>query len=519
MANPLAQIGRAIAPLFSYRSGSVAPVGGDPGALSPSNTAWLYNVPYASSKAITSSGQLSGSAHFIIALNRQILDFCKAPPLVENWERPDNLNPKWVPNYNHPANRLLRYPNPVLKTGSALYAGVLCDFKFHANSFIVKERNMMDDVIALHWAPAAQWKVVTTFEDARAGIPISYFERAIPQPNGKKTLEKWMPQDIIHLRELKNDPNDPRLGWNDSAAFFRTFNTADKIQDWTYWILRNRAQHGGIIGPMGDAEWSDEDCEKFDAQWSGSTTDENLGKVYIAQRAFNFTPATHSPQEMMIDEMEKLPESIIAAWFNYPPGVLGFLVGMENNSFASLDKSVEMAMENATIPLWKLVDEQMTPQLLNEPQFGHRRRRGVDGNGVTMYADMPLTVRIGRDISEVRILQPDLYKKSEADTNEWRWDGMEWNEYRALRGRAPVPESDPRGKMVYSEFAMLGGNPATAGSHMNAGGGTPMMPSGGGTPSDPTKRGAARQNDSQNPSQASKVADLLATNGNLNGHT
>ncbi len=527
MPDLLAQLGAtARRAIFGYRSGTTSPTGGDSGgALSASTTAFLYSNSSLGRRrgagdcgGITSSGQLSGSPLFVTALNRCILDFNKAPAIVEKFVARDGMKPDWEDDYSHGAIRLLRFPNPVLKTEQALNAAIICDLKFSANCFLAKVRNLMGEVIELHWAPASQWSTVTTDADAHAGVPVSYYERTVPQLDGRKSVERWDVRDIIHIRDLKNDPNDPRLGWNDSSAFFTAIATAQQVQAWSYRIVANRAQHGGILGPdEPDVQWTPEQADKMLAQFEADAGGDNVGRVIAAATKFKFEPNTHSPRDMMIEEMNRLPAALVADWFGYPPNTFAVLATMNDggSNAASLDEATEMAMENATMPLWSLVDAQFTPQLLSEPQFGHRRRLGTLPSGEVLYAPMPTTVQFTRDTRRVRILMPDQFRQSEADTNEWRWDGMTWNEYRVKRGRPPVPKDDPRGTMVYSQFAALSvgadsANPATPGSHMTPGGGTPQLPSGGGTPSNPDDRASARQNDSQNPAQASKAAALIA---------
>lgn len=334
MPDFLSTIGGAAKSLFRYAAGSGISSSFSSGLLSaasPSNTAWLFNgtPQQRAQQGVSSSSQLTSSSIFIIALNFQIDSFNAAPPVVERWQKPDGLNPRWVPDYNHAAGHLLCYPNPVLQTGRQLFGGILCDLKFDANSYIAKERNLLLEPMGLHWAPWYQWEIVTTPEDAARGVGISYYLRH----SGKGPPEKYFPEDIIHIKGPKPDPQDPRRGWNDSAAFFREASTDIQRAEFSYWILKNKAVADGIIGPdNGDDEWDEDTAQKFGTQWASQHGNENVGKIHIATQPYRFTPLNHNPQEMALEFMAKVPESRIAGWFKLPPGVLHYLVGLERNT-------------------------------------------------------------------------------------------------------------------------------------------------------------------------------------------
>jgi hypothetical protein len=105
------------------------------------------------------------------------------------------------------------------------------------------------------------------------------------------------------------------------------------------------------------------------------------GKTTVSVLSFN-------PEQMQLRELRRIPEERVSAIFGTPAVVVGLGAGLDRSTYSNMAEAREAAYESNIIPTQRLFAAELDTQLV--PDFGD-----------------PTRLRVGFDLSKVRVLQDD----------------------------------------------------------------------------------------------------------------
>jgi HK97 family phage portal protein len=339
---------------------------------------------------------------------------------------------------DHPLTLLLRRPNPYY-SGAVLLGATASDFKATGNAYWLKVRSAGGRVVQLWWVPSTLIEpkypddgtvFISHYDYTPGGTPIRL---AAPDP-----VDPTRTGDVVHFRNGV-DPMNPRKGLSEIASLVREIATDDEAANFTAALLRNMAVPGLIIAPDDAATTvTKEDAEQIKGEAAARFGGDNRGAVMVMSAKVKVTPLSFSPQQMDMRVLRGIPEERVSAVLGIPAAVVGLGSGLANTKVgATMAEYREQAFENAVIPTQRVLADEMGAQLL--PDLGN-----------------PQAERVEFDLSQVRVLQPDLDKLYERLDRAVRGGWMTPNEARAQVDLDGLPG----GEVVYVPINVTPTDPA-----------------------------------------------------------
>ncbi len=369
---------------------------------------------------IRSAGNAVDNSAVTICLG--VIADCFCEPSLEVAER--GKDGTWEAIPDHPLTQLLSLPNELddLDTISTAWAAAYCA---EGTSYFVKVRDGLGRVAELHFVPPYQIRPIAESPT----IPVSYY---LYEVDGHK--EKYPPEDVIVWR-MGKDPGNPRLGRSRLKSLLLEIATDNEASRYTASILHNMGVIGGILSCIDpEVELTEEKAKAIDRLYREKTVGRNRGGLLIPNFKSEYTDAGRSPEEMALDVIRQIPEARIAAALRVPAMVAGLTSAKESKSYANYAEARESFYEDCLIPLQRRFAAGLTRYLL--PEFpGYQPGRQV--------------VRWNYD--DVRVLQPDMDKRSTRHLAEWVADAITLNQL--LEKLDEKPLTGPEGDLYYSEHS------------------------------------------------------------------
>lgn len=243
-------------------------------------------------------------------------------------------------------------------------------------------------VVGLFYIPHIQidprWK-------KNGGDYVSYFEyRVDGQIQAPIAVD-----DIIHIKFGFQDPFNIRKAVSPLKSQTRQIVTDNEIATYHAALMKNMGIPGVVMSPKaGVSGITPEQMEKAKENFKRKFTGDRRGEPFGSSIPLDVQFISFSPEELALDKMVRLPSDRICAAMNVDPMVLG--LPSESRTFSNFTEARTAAYEDCLIPRMQWIDDQLTASLMPE----------VIGSQEGDY--------FGRDLTKVRILQPDfdaLYKR------------------------------------------------------------------------------------------------------------
>lgn len=264
---------------------------------------------------------------------------------------------RFVPDYAHPAMRLIRQPNPdmgevELMQYLIVYASV------GGNAYLWKQRNRYGQVVAL-W-PFSDFNIQPvpgrgTDEGFVAGYTFDAGDgQKHPLPKDDVIHWKWMP-----------DPQQPWRGIGAIELAAREVNKSNEAAAFVYSLLRNNAIPPVVVTLTEGDELTDEKANRLRKQWAARFGGENRGGVAFLEAGMKAERLAWSFKELETETLEGVPEARIAAAFRVPPVVAGLSVGIKRSDYG--DQAARRAFTELTLAaLWRSLASEMWNGLKDE---------------------------------------------------------------------------------------------------------------------------------------------------------
>lgn len=284
----------------------------------------------------------------------------------------------------HPFQKLLDDPHPSLSQPEVnfwvQYAKLV-----HGNAYLRKIRSGAATVVEL-WpiSPTRMWPV-TTKEDARAGVFVSFYRLDL----GEGKTEDVPVEDVVHFR-MGVDDRDHRLGLSPLRHLTREVSSDEEATKFADALLKNFAVPGLAVTIPPGPTITEEQARTIRTRLREEYNGEGRGQIAVVANGATLQPIGFSPQQLDLKAAHEFPESRIAAVFGVPAMVVGLGVGLQRSTFSNYKEAREALFEQTVVPLWRADAATYQKQLLR-PDFG---------------ADA--SVRLRYDTNDVRALQEDM---------------------------------------------------------------------------------------------------------------
>jgi len=342
------------------------------------NPVRMFGMPRSGFDYLGAVGDGTGSSTVMAPLMWVARTFPEAPPAM--WRRDAEGIEMQV--FDHDLLRLLRKPNQFYG-GPELWMSTLIDYFVDGNAYWLKIRNRAGKVVELWWAP--HWTMEPKGDEETF---ITHYEY---RPGNEKRLIPV--SEIVHMR-FGLDPDDPRKGRAPLKSVLREVFTDDEAANFTASLLRNMGVPGLMVSPDGGPAPSEEDVKATKAYLKANFAGDGRGEALVMSGPTKVQQFGFSPEQLLLKELRRIPEERVSAVTGVPAIVAGLGAGLDRSTFSNFSEAREAAYEQTMIPCQRVLAEHIWTQLL--PDFETQ---------ATCWL-----IRIGFDLSHVRVLQPDLDK-------------------------------------------------------------------------------------------------------------
>jgi hypothetical protein len=285
-----------------------------------------------------------------------------------------------------------------------MWAALLADLKLtgpgRGNAYLHVVRNdakFGGVPVGLYWMPTAL--VEPRWDDNNPTVFITHYEYTV---NGKK--QRLEVDEVIHFREVLNDPNNTRKGWSRLNAALREIATDNEAANSVYTIARNKgygilhitpnaqaAKDGGL-----DPKVIQEAAPMIEAKIEAKTTGDNRGRSVYHTIPVDFFEPGAKLADLASESLRRIPETRVCAILGIPPGVVKLLSGLERNTMSNATTEERQAWNTGIKPVHGIFEDEIDFKLL------------------PMFEPNPENFAFKFDTSGVEALKPDL--KMAADT-------------------------------------------------------------------------------------------------------
>ena len=317
----------------------------------------------------------NGESNSAVTSCLQVLGISFSEATLEVCSKDDNGDKMTVPN--HPLTILMRRPNPYM-SGDVIQNYIINSMHVHGNAYLLKQKNVSGELIALY--PLMPSSVTPKGNETEL---VTHYEYETEQETFK--IDNT---EIVHFK-LGLDPNNHKQGYSPLKTVLREIFGDESAGQMATALLSNMGVPSVMITPKDDFGLSEEEAQQIQKTYQQKVSGKNKGKPLVISGQMNVERLSFSPKDLDIGLLRRVPEERISAVLGVPAILAGLGAGLENATYSNARELREFFTENKLIPLWKMVAEEITQQIL-QPDY--------DVSTFT-YAEY--------NFSEVRALQTD----------------------------------------------------------------------------------------------------------------
>lgn len=306
--------------------------------------AWVrYAFTEFTTRALVQEGYKKNSAVSACATTLQLT--FPEPPLLAGYEEEG----RFVPDYTHEINKLLKQPNPDMGMAEFLQFAITYN-PIGGNCYIWKQRSKSRKVVAwwpfsdINFNPVAGHNMLEGF--------VSYYE--FDPGDGK--LIQVPKEDVIHWKWMI----DPEYPWKGIGAIALSARDVDKDSEATAYIfalLKNNAVPATVITLEEDDDSTQEELDTMGLKWKQKHA---RGQPAFITHGMKVEQMGFDLHKLAADTLADIPETRIAANFKVPPSVAGLNVGVKRSDYG--DTAARKAYTEQTLmALWR----SLASELLN----------------------------------------------------------------------------------------------------------------------------------------------------------
>jgi HK97 family phage portal protein len=359
------------------------------------------------------------------------------PPLLSG----KLVDGRFVADYRHKINALLRRPNPdmghfELMQFAVTYASI------GGNCYLWKQRSQNGRVIAL-W-PFSDLQITPVPGETIADGLVRYYEFD-PGDGEKIPIPK---SDIVHWKWMV-DIERPWRGIGAVEFAIREVDRDSEATAYVYALLKNNAVPPVVVTLAEGDELTDDKANRLRASWRDKLGGENAGNVAFLESGMKAEKMGFDLQQLAAEALNAVPESRIAAAFRVPPVVAGLSVGLKRSDYG--DQAARRAFTELTLSaLWQGLASELLESLRDD---------------FALTDDFALEF----DLRKVRALQEEEVKRWERVTLAWNRSLLTRAEAKAELGMEPHKGDDVYFVSLASEFVPAGTAVVRTAAHLDGG--------------------------------------------------
>jgi len=317
----------------------------------------------------------NGESNSAVTACLQVLGISFSEAVMEVCTKDENGDKQIIPN--HPLTLLMRRPNPFM-SGDVLQSYIINAMHVHGNAYLLKQKNNAGELIALY--PLMPSMVSPKGNEVDL---ITHYEYETED----ETL-KIDSTEIVHFK-LGLDSNNHKQGYSPLKTVLREIYGDESAGQMATALLSNMGVPSVMITPKDEFGPSEEEAQQIAQTYQQKVSGKNKGKPLVLSGAMNVEKLAFSPKDLDIGLLRRVPEERISAVLGVPAILAGLGAGLANATYSNARELREFFTENKLIPLWKMVAEELTQQILL-PNYD---------SSIYSYAEY--------NFSEVRALQTD----------------------------------------------------------------------------------------------------------------
>ena len=253
---------------------------------------------------------------------------------------------------NHPLSLLMRRPNPFM-SGDVVQQYIINGMHVSGNSYLLKQHNEAGQLVALYplmpedVKPKGTDKELITHYEYEAGGEKIYLDR----------------KDIVHFK-LGLDPKNYKLGFSPLKTVLREIYGDESAGQMATALLSNMGVPSVMITPKDEFGPTPEEAEQISKSYQQKVAGKNKGKPLVMSGAMNIEKLAFSPKDLDIGLLRQVPEERISAVLGVPAILAGLGAGLKHATYSNARELREFFTENKLIPLWRMIGEEITQQIL-----------------------------------------------------------------------------------------------------------------------------------------------------------
>ena len=253
---------------------------------------------------------------------------------------------------NHPFANLLRRPNPYM-SGDVVQQYIINAMHVSGDAYLMKQKNNAGELVALY--PIMPEQVIPK---GTANDLITHYEYQVD----KGTME-IKPQDMVHIR-LGLDPSNHKKGFSPLKTVLREIYGDESAGQMATALLANSGVPSMLITPKDDYGLTETEADQISRTYQQKVGGKNKGKPLILSGSMNVERLAFSPKDLDIGALRRIPEERVSAVLGVPAILAGLGAGLERATYNNTSELREFFTEQKLIPLWRMVAEELTQQVL-----------------------------------------------------------------------------------------------------------------------------------------------------------
>ena len=253
---------------------------------------------------------------------------------------------------NHPLSLLMRRPNPYM-SGDVVQQYIISGMDVSGNSYLLKQHNEVGQLVALY--PLMPEDVTPKGTDDEL---ITHYEY---EAGGEKIYIEQ--KDMVHFK-LGLDPKDYKKGFSPLKTVLREIFGDESAGQMATALLSNMGVPSVMITPKDEFGPTPEEAEQISKSYQQKVAGKNKGKPLVMSGAMNIEKLAFSPKELDIGLLRQVPEERISAVLGVPAILAGLGAGLKHATYSNARELREFFTENKLIPLWRMIGEEITQQIL-----------------------------------------------------------------------------------------------------------------------------------------------------------
>ena len=321
----------------------------DPNDLVYGNSSYIlgYN---SSAGDFDMSGLGNGQSNSAVTACLQVLGVSFSEATLQVMFVDEDGQSQMIPN--HPFANLLRRPNPYM-SGDVVQQYIINAMHVSGDAYLMKQKNNAGELVALY--PIMPEQVLPK---GNQNDLITHYEYQLD----KGTME-IKPQDMVHFR-LGLDPKNHKKGFSPLKTVLREIYGDESAGQMATALLANSGVPSMLITPKDDYGLTETEADQISRTYQQKVGGKNKGKPLILSGSMNVERLAFSLKDLDIGALRRIPEERVSAVLGVPAILAGLGAGLERATYNNTSELREFFTEQKLIPLWRMVAEELTQQVL-----------------------------------------------------------------------------------------------------------------------------------------------------------